>query len=208
VNDAPWNTERYYDLREPAGEGFTRWYFMRPDRPENSPLAAVKIRIAKHPPYMAQAMVFCEGKTCEPVLENVRLMPPPVPDVSADPELRSSWLQAIANEPCARGLPAMPTEKYPAEELKRGIGGRVELKLVTDSCGQVRGSFTSKSSGNRGLDRAARRQSLSWRLPAPAGEQGNRYWISSVEFSPGGTPAQEHESITTNEPTAIPALTP
>ncbi|ABA21913.1 outer membrane transport energization protein TonB [Trichormus variabilis ATCC 29413] len=63
--------------------------------------------------------------------------------------------------------------RYPEAARRRGIEGRVEVAVDTDSQGNVTGARIARSSGNRELDEETLRQARNWKLkPAEGGRQG------------------------------------
>ena len=65
--------------------------------------------------------------------------------------------------------------KYPERARSRGVEGRVEVALDTDTKGNVTNVRLIRSSGNRRLDRAHLRQARKWKLkPAESGRRGVR----------------------------------
>jgi TonB family protein len=211
--DASWNKERFYDFREPTsatreGDGSTRWYFSRPRDQADAPSAAVRFQISARSPYHVDAVAYCERESCGKLLKQLSEMPPPAPNSKAEVSVRSDWLQEIASEACGAGAANSDPPSYPIEERRREIGGRVELRLVANSCGVIRGALSVKSSGNRNLDRSARRKALTWRLPSPSAPGGSRYWATWLEFGGSSAGSARDESVATGEFTAVPSLDP
>ncbi|MBD2523058.1 TonB family protein [Nostoc sp. FACHB-133] len=63
--------------------------------------------------------------------------------------------------------------KYPEAARRRGVEGRVEVAVDTDSQGNVTNVRIARSSGNRDLDEETIRQARDWKLkPAEGGRQG------------------------------------
>ncbi|MBN3946565.1 MAG: TonB family protein [Nostoc sp. NMS7] len=63
--------------------------------------------------------------------------------------------------------------KYPDAARRRGVEGRVEVAVDTDSQGNVTNVRIARSSGNRELDEETARQAREWKLkPAEGGRQG------------------------------------
>ncbi|AFY31693.1 TonB family protein [Calothrix sp. PCC 7507] len=63
--------------------------------------------------------------------------------------------------------------KYPEAARRRGVEGRVEVAVDTDSDGNVTNVRIARSSGNRELDEETARQARDWKLkPATGGRQG------------------------------------
>jgi TonB family protein len=204
---AGWNMEKFFDPRDPFGTGSTRWYFARPAKQGDAPSAAIRLDIADHVPYKVHATIYCSDASCAGLLESLAKLPPPEPGREADAELRINWLSTIQSEACRKGKFDTQPGKYPLEELRREIGGRTELRLVGNTCGEVRGAVVTKSSGNRNLDRAARRQALTWRMPDSAGAGASRFWATWVEFRIGDSPAED-ASVVNGDFTAVTSLEP
>jgi TonB family protein len=200
---AAWNKERFFDPREPNGNGSTRWYFVRPANQIEPPPAAVRFEVSEQVPYSVNATVYCGDVHCTGLMETLSKLPPPVPGRTASAELRADWLHVIEHEPCKTGKSETTAGAYPTEELRRHISGRAELRLVTNACGEVRGVAITKSSGNRNLDRAARRQALTWRLPP-----GRRFWSTWVEFGGSSGWEAKDESVVNGEFVAATSLDP
>lgn len=201
--DAGWNRERYLDIREPEGKLSTRWHFTRPAAANAEPASAVRFRVADHSPYSVGATIFCAPSTCADLLQRLARLPPLEPGLEADNAVRGEWLRAILGEQCRHATSSTPPPRYPREELRREIGGRVELRLVVNPCGEVRAASTRKSSGNLGLDRAARRQALAWRLPA--GSEPVHNWSTWVQFGPLEENTPRSEPVTVGEFEPIPS---
>ena len=78
--------------------------------------------------------------------------------------------------------------KYPAQELRDGIGGTVMLLIAIDACGRPLDITVQKSSKNINLDKAAMNAARSWKFPASAKiYQG----IVPVRFTPDRLPGPE-----------------
>jgi len=203
-----WAKESFYDLHEPAGYDAIRWYFVRPGNSLDPPTAAIRFELSDRIPYRVHVQVYCSELRCAGLMEGLARMPPPAPGRGADEKLRTDWLRTISTEPCRRGTIGFQPARYPAEESRRQIGGKVELRLVANSCGEIRGATTTKSSGNRHLDRAARLQALTWRLPRPSEPGGSRFWATSVTFEAASDPASKDESVVNGEFTAVTSMDP
>ena len=75
------------------------------------------------------------------------------------------WLRIARAEPCDPDKPAnMAPPKYPAQELRNGIGGTVKLRIAYNTCGDMLDVEISRSSGSRGLDRATLETARKWRI--------------------------------------------
>jgi TonB family protein len=82
------------------------------------------------------------------------------------PGVSASDLQALWDEDCVQGPATTPPPRYPPQEVRQGIGGVVEVEVVTNRCGQPRRVRIVRSSGNRNLDASTRMAAEAWVLPA------------------------------------------
>jgi TonB family protein len=82
------------------------------------------------------------------------------------PGVSAADLQALWDEACIQGPVSMPPPRYPPQEVRQGIGGVVEVEVVTNRCGQPRRVRIVRSSGNRNLDASTRMAAEDWVLPA------------------------------------------
>lgn len=71
--------------------------------------------------------------------------------------------------------------RYPANELREGIGGIVRLRVAIDACGRPVDITIKESSGNENLDSAALGAVLDWMF---TGNQESSVVIVPVEFVP------------------------
>lgn len=78
--------------------------------------------------------------------------------------------------------------RYPPEELRRGIGGTVQVRVQVAADGTVQDSTIDSGSGNRNLDRAALAASRRWTFqPATRGGQPVKAEVVvPIEFKPRG----------------------
>jgi TonB family protein len=100
----------------------------------------------------------------------------PMPPPSAEDSSR------ILEEACEPGIAQTKPPWYPAEEVRRNIGGTVTLSMISNACGEVRAAWVSASSGNRNLDKKAVATALHWRLQSEAGAGGG-YWSITVSYA-------------------------
>lgn len=82
------------------------------------------------------------------------------------PGVSTSDLQALWDETCVQAQATTPAPRYPPQEVRQGIGGVVEVEVVTNRCGQPRRVRVAKSSGNRNLDASVRIAAEDWVFPA------------------------------------------
>lgn len=78
------------------------------------------------------------------------------------------------------------TPKYPAQELRSGIGGLVQLKVTVDPCGRPLNIAIEKTSGNINLDSAAMNAARTWKF---AGTSKTGDVIVPIRFVPPELPA-------------------
>jgi len=81
---------------------------------------------------------------------------------------------------------ALAQPKYPAQELRDGVGGMVRLRVTIDANGNVLNVVVDKSSRNRNLDRAAMEAARKWKFN-PGLKNGQKVGgdvIVPVNFTP------------------------
>lgn len=92
--------------------------------------------------------------------------PPPPPPPPADAPARPAVADRADPSPLST-----PAPRYPAEPLRRGIGGTVQVRVTVAADGSVDRLALAQTSGNRELDRAALEAVRRWRFQ-PATRDG------------------------------------
>jgi len=154
---------------EPGIEG--AWAFFGFDE-SLKPKSAIRLHLPKNAPYRVRAELYCDGATCGRLRSLLASLPAPL--VYGNPALQQSWRKVVSNEACdPLRPPSRPKFVYPREELRREIEGTVVASVFHNRCGDVREVDITTSSGNRNLDRMARKQLLRSRVaPAKANTAG------------------------------------
>jgi periplasmic protein TonB len=127
------------------------------------------------PPPVAQPPVVYDDPS--PVSVVAPPPAPPTPQVAVPSDVAAS--EDISGR-------AIAPPKYPAQELRDGIGGVVKLRVTIDANGSVLDIAIEKSSRNRNLDRAAMDAARKWRFN-PGIKNGQKVGgvvIVPVEFKP------------------------
>jgi protein TonB len=118
-----------------------------------------------------------------PLPRRVRPAPPPAPRVSALPRPA----KRPAGETCGPRLlaePDAPLVVYPVAARRRGLEGRVLIRILLDATGDVTAVDLLETSGHEILDRAALEAAWGWRF-APArldGEAVSSEFVRAVRF--------------------------
>lgn len=119
-----------------------------------------------------------------PIGDEPRIIEPPAPP-PAPPAPVAPQVVADSGEPIPVSRPA---PRYPAEALRRGIGGTVRVQATVAPDGSVERMDLAESSGNRHLDRAAMEAVRRWKFK-PATRNGQPVTatvIVPLEFNPRG----------------------
>lgn len=119
-----------------------------------------------------------------PASELPRIIEPPPPPLAAPaPAGPPVEADSVAPVPISR-----PAPRYPAEALRRNIGGSVRVIATVAADGSVERMELAQGSGNRDLDRAAMEAVRRWRFrPAVRnGQPVSESVIIPLEFNPGG----------------------
>jgi protein TonB len=166
------------------------WYITDPPKPK--PVEPVPVPIVKPQTIRATTPTLLNPTKPQPmqhqdviVPDGTEYVPPtnadPMPDIGpalpTDPDPLPSTRLEYASAPA-------PT--YPREALLNGIEGTVVLKVLVDVDGKPLSVEIERSSGNRRLDEAARRQVLRKWMFQPAVRDGQAvqvYGIVPVNFS-------------------------
>jgi TonB family protein len=149
-----------WQSKEPGIEG--RWAFFGVDGAP-APQSAIRLRMPTGASYRVRAELFCEPSACGALRDFLSKLSPP--EVYGNAALVKDWHRVIAEEPCDPLLPASrPPLVYPREEQRREIEGTVVASVFHNRCGDVRDVDIVTSSGNRNLDRMARKQLLRSRV--------------------------------------------
>lgn len=151
------------------------------------------IPVMPPPPQPQRPQTPQTGAEPEPrVLESPPVDTPPVMDVGdvyAPPVEEGPVIDTFDPGPPALATLAYdvyPAPRYPRQDLRAGNTGTVTLRVLVDATGRPQEASIERSSGHRGLDRAARDQVLAhWRFH-PAHRQGRAiaaYALVPIEFN-------------------------
>ncbi len=133
------------------------------------PVAMLHWRFPDPHRYLVHADVRCRepGTECDAASARARAlaMRSPMPVGTEDKTVFAAWRDLVVGEACRPGVARMPVPLYPKAEVRRGIGGKVTLQILTNRCGEIRSLQVFASSGNRVLDLQAMETVRHWRLP-------------------------------------------
>lgn len=151
------------------------------------PLPPIKVPVVQHPTRPAATHPVqppLQHADQQPVVDSSVVTNP----VAAQPPIEGGDTIAPSTGPLAGvqlEYAQAPAPAYPRDALRDGVEGSVLLKVLVDVDGQPLDVQVARSSGNRGLDRAAREQVLQrWRFrPAMQGGHAVRaIGLVPVEF--------------------------
>ena len=167
------------------GESAGQWTFAPPEQ-GHWPSAAVQvIDHSDASAYRIVARVHCDPATatCRKLRADTAAMPPPEPATREDSASYAAWTRLIQNEACTPAPKEMPAPRYPDSLARHGEGGRVELRLLVNPCGEVRAVRLSESSGYPQLDQSAIDVAWDWRIQSEREASGATVRVP-VDFVP------------------------
>lgn len=92
---------------------------------------------------------------------------------SGEPDLDAAAIEAVAACP----EPRLGPPRYPAEMMRKGIGGRALVAMCIDACGRVLEAKLAISSKRAPLDQAALDAAAGWILPKEMRERAVDGWV-------------------------------
>ncbi|BDU18045.1 energy transducer TonB [Lysobacter auxotrophicus] len=157
-----------------SGPSAGQWTFAPPDQGRWPGAAVQVIDRSDAANYRILARVHCDAATesCRKLRADTASMAPPEPVTSDESASYDAWRRLIEKEACAPAPKAMPAPRYPASLARHGEGGRVELRLLVNPCGEVRAVRLSGSSGFPQLDQSAIDTAWEWRVQSERQESG------------------------------------
>jgi TonB family protein len=141
------------------------------------PVAAIHSTASTTLPYSATVETFCQPgfEHCDMLDWRLGELAAPQPGPAGQfEELTKAWVDVVLTEACTHSRGWDLGIHYPKSELEAGVGGSVELELLYNPCGDVRGAWVLKSSGHRELDRAAVASVQRNRIQKSFGDKGGR----------------------------------
>ncbi len=145
-----------------SGRYAGQWTFFATEG-ETRPRSAWKLMPPASAPYRVRATLYCRPEDCAALSDQLSRTPSPA--VYGDEALAAEWHKIVLTESCDPGPPVQITRpRYPVEELRRGIEGKVGVRVLYNPCGDVRDVWIIATSGNRNLDRATMKEALRWRI--------------------------------------------
>lgn len=156
------------------GESAGQWTFSPPQSGRWPGSAVQVIDRSDAKAYRIVARVYCDGDTtaCRKLREETARMAAPEPATDAESASYAAWQAVVMRESCVPGPKEMPAPQYPAQLVRSGEGGHVELRLLVNPCGEVRAVRLGQSSGIPLLDQATIDKAWHWRLHAQPKAEG------------------------------------
>lgn len=168
-----------------SGESAGQWTFSPPDAGRWPDAAVQVIDRSDAQNYRILARVHCDpaAASCRKLRAETAAMAPPEPATRDDSASYDAWRGLIEKEACTPAPKQMPAPRYPASLARHGDGGRVELRLLVNPCGEVRAVRLSESSGYPQLDQSAITTAWGWRIQSERQESGSIVRVP-VDFVP------------------------
>lgn len=143
--------------------------------------------------YRILARVYCDPAQaeCRKLRDDTAAMAPPEPPTHPDTVSYAAWRALVENETCTPAPRQMPAPRYPDSMARAGEGGRVELQLLVNPCGEVRAVRLSESSGYPLLDQSAITTAWRWRTRSGREAAGAMVRVP-VDFVPPPEAVQAH----------------
>jgi len=167
------------------GESAGLWTFAPPEQ-GRWPAAAVQvIDRSDASTYRIVARVHCDpvATACRKLRADTSAMAPPEPATPEETASYGAWRRLVEKETCMPAPKNMPAPRYPAALARNGDGGRVELRLLVNPCGEVRAVRLAESSGYPLLDQSAINVAWEWRIRSEREESGAMVRVP-VDFVP------------------------
>jgi len=176
------------------GESAGQWTFAPPEQGRWPDAAVQVIDRSDASTYRIVARVHCDPSTasCRKLRTETAALAPPEPATREDSPSYDAWSRLIEKEACTAAPKDMPAPRYPATLARHGEGGRVELRLLVNPCGEVRAVRLSESSGYPQLDQSAINVAWGWRIQSERQESGAVVRVPvdfvppQLEAAPGG----------------------
>lgn len=143
--------------------------------------------------YRILARVYCDPAqaACRRLRDETAAMAPPEPPTHPDTVSYGAWRKLVEKEACTPGPKDMPAPPYPLSMARAGEGGRVQLQLLVNACGEVRAVRLSESSGYPLLDQSAITTAWRWRTQSERQPSGATVKVP-VDFVPPPEAVQAH----------------
>lgn len=156
------------------GDSAGQWTFAPPEQGRWPDAAVQVIDRSDATTYRIAARVHCDPSTasCRKLRADTAAMPAPEPATREDSVSYQAWSRLIEKEACTPAPKDMAAPRYPATLARHGEGGRVELRLLVNPCGEVRAVRLSESSGYPQLDQSAINVAWGWRIQSERQESG------------------------------------
>ena len=170
------------------GEFAGLWTFAPPQQGRWPDSAVQVIDHSDASQYRIVARVYCNPATaaCRKLQAETAAMTPPEPFTDTESPSYAAWRRLVENEACTPAPKDMPPPIYPESLARHGEGGRVELRLLVNPCGEVRAVRLSESSGYPVLDQSAINTAWRWRIQSDRQATGALVRVP-VDFVPPQT---------------------
>lgn len=142
------------------------WKFFDPDRSDWPTRALHVVDRSTEDDYAITVHVLCEdaAASCAELRSQAESWPAPEPGTQVSSISHRQWQRLVQAEACTEGPVHQPTPPYPPAALRAGAQGAVSVLVLLNPCGEIRGAWIEKSSGNRDIDRSAVRTLKTWRM--------------------------------------------
>lgn len=167
------------------GETAGQWTFLPPQNGHWPESAVQVIDRSDAINYRIVARVYCDPAqaACRRLRDDTAAMTPPEPPTDTATASYGAWRKLIEQEACTPASKDMPAPPYPDSMARNGEGGRVELRLLVNPCGEVRAVRLAESSGWPLLDQSAITTAWRWRIRSEREAAGQMVKVP-VDFVP------------------------
>lgn len=167
------------------GDATGQWTFVAPQQGRWPDSAVQVIDRSEMDRYRIIARVHCPAANaaCKALQAQTAAMSPPEPSTDTESPGYLAWRKLIEHEACTPAPKDMAPPRYPASLARHGEGGRVELRLLVNPCGEVRAVRLSESSGYPLLDQSAINVAWGWRIQSERQPEGALVRVP-VDFVP------------------------
>lgn len=150
-----------------SGNAMHTWVFDAPDLPGSLTASALELEDLSGPSgYHVRATMHCYDapEFCKAYRNRLSPLLAPKPAAGSGDLAQMQWRNRVKTEPCTVFSRNMRQPQYPASAIRDGIEGSVMVRILFNSCGNVRDAWVQQSSGHMELDRAAVTQALKWQI--------------------------------------------